>query len=119
MPEKSVPIVLNDGKTRHLRYEWQYICRLEREHGISLFDFETLASPSAVKITAIIWAGLLHEQEDLTIEALEKLMSLSELAKYTEVLLEAIPTSLSPEEIEEAKKAIRPSPKKSIPAKSI
>lgn len=116
MPEKSIPIVLNDGKTRHLRYEWEHICRLKREHAISVFDMGRdmmLGSADPLKITGIIWAGLLHEEPEITVEQVEKLMSFSDLAEYMKALFEAIPSSLSPEETEQIKKIMGSSQKES------
>jgi len=109
MQGKSVPIVLKDGKTRQLRFEWQQICRLEKEKGISLFDaakeivFEGKISP--IKITAIIWAGLIHEDEKLTIEQVEEFMEFSKISEYINVLSDAIDKALPEGDKSKEKKA--------------
>jgi hypothetical protein len=112
MQGKSVPIVLKDGKTRHLRFEWENICRLDREHKISIFDFGRdmiFASISPWKLTGVIWAGLLPEEPKLTIQDVEKLISFEDVMnqKIIEIVSEAIPTSFpeKEKEPEEVKKA--------------
>jgi len=98
MPTKSVPIVLKDGKTRQFRLEWQNICRLDREHKISIFDFgrdAIFGQISPVKITGIIWAGLLPDEPTLTFEKVEKeLMAFEDFQKYMDIITEAIPQFL-------------------------
>ena len=105
MPTKSVPIILKDGKTRHLRFEWENICRLEREHKISIFDLGRdmlLGSISPVKITGVIWAGLLPEEPTLTIQQVERLISFHDFMdkKILDAINEAIGASFPEEEKE-------------------
>lgn len=112
MPTKSVPIIFKDGKTRHLRFEWENICRLDREHKISIFDMgrdALFGSISPWKITGIIWAGLLADEPKLTIQEVEKLIDFKDAmsGKLVNIITEALPESLPEEEKkpEELKKA--------------
>lgn len=65
-----VPIELD--RTRRLRFDMNALAVLE-EHGLNVFDEETLSdldkvirSPS--KIRLFVWAGLLHEDPELTLQ---------------------------------------------------
>lgn len=90
MNEKSVSIILKDGKVRHLKLEWPEACRLEKEHKISVFDFAGLRN--LVNVTGVIWASLLHENPELTFEEVEKLLDIQThlrgeyLNKITQIL---------------------------------
>ena len=113
MPSKSVPITLKDGKTRQLRYEWSSLCRLKREHAISAFDVgreQLLGHVDPVKITGLIWAGLIHEEKDLTMDEVENLVDITDVMGLMETVGEALLEALHGEEKAEAiKKTIRSS----------
>ena len=69
MPKPSIPITLG-GKTRHLRYTFNALCKLEQELGIPMSEIIEMAagSVSLTKFRAMIWAGLLDEDTNLTVE---------------------------------------------------
>jgi len=110
MPSKSVPINLKDGKTRQLRYEWASLCRLKREHGISAFDIgreQMLGSVDPVKITGLIWAGLIHAEPELTVAEVEELIDITESLDLMGIVADALLEALHGEEkAGEVKKAI-------------
>jgi hypothetical protein len=85
MPVKSVPIQLD--RRRHLRLDFNAFAAMQRECGLTLADIQKFANLVAVKtpIDAIsklplyemrgfIWAGLLHETPDITIEEVGELL---------------------------------------------
>jgi len=110
MPSKSIPIVLKDGKTRQLRYEWSSLCRLKREHGISAFDIgreQLLGSVDPLKITGLVWAGLIHAEPELTIAEVEELIDISESLDLMGIVADALLEAIHGEEkAGEVKKAI-------------
>ena len=110
MPSKSIPIVLKDGKTRQLRYEWSSLCRLKREHGISAFDVgreQMLGSVDPVKITGLIWAGLIHAEPELTMAEVEELIDITKSLDLMGIVGDALLEALHGEEkAGEVKKAI-------------
>ena len=121
MPSKSIPITLKDGKTRQLRYEWPSLCRLKREHGISAFDVgreQLLGNVDPVKITGLIWAGLIHENKDLTINEVENLVDITNVLGLMEISGEALLEALHGEEKAEAIKKVIRSSLESSPGKS-
>ena len=121
MPSESIPITLKDGKVRQLRYEWPSLCRLKREHGISAFDVgkeQLLGHVDPTKITGLIWAGLIHENEDLTMDEVENLVDITNVMDLMETVGEALLEALhGKEKAETIKKVIRSS-LESSPGKS-
>ena len=79
MPKQSVPMKIGN-KTYNLRYTFNSLIRLQDEWGLSLADidkiFPTQDKKGGVEIPAtffkdlraFFWAGLLHENKDLTLE---------------------------------------------------
>jgi len=110
MPSKSVPIVLKDGKTRQLRYEWESLCRLKREHGFSAFDVgkeQLFGSVDPVKITALLWAGLIYENPKLTIDEVESLVDVTKIIDHMEIIGDALMEAIyGKEKAAELKKAM-------------
>jgi len=118
MPVKSVPIVLNDGKARQLRFEWEALENLERELGLSIFELgpDIIAGKVGVtKMAVVIWAGLSFDEKNLQIADVRKLLDSSDFLSYVGKVAEAL-ESVFQEEKE--KNLTRPSPKKVIPGKS-
>jgi len=121
MPSESIPITLKDGKTRQLRYEWPSLCRLKREYGISAFDVgreQLLGNVDPIKITGLIWAGLIHENKDLTMDEVENLVDISNVMSLMETVGEALLEALHGEEKAEAIKKVIRSSLESSPGKS-
>ena len=121
MPSKSIPITLKDGKTRQLRFEWASLCRLKREHGISAFDVgreQLLGHVDPIKITGLIWAGLIHENKDLTMDEVENLVDITNVMGLMETVGEGLLEALHGEEKAEAIKKVIRSSLESSPGKS-
>jgi len=64
---KSVPITLQDGKERHLRFTLNALALLEEKYGSVDKAFEEVQkSNSVLGLRYILWAGLSWEDEELT-----------------------------------------------------
>jgi hypothetical protein len=64
---KTVPLVLQDGKERHLRFTLNAMAELEEKYGSIEKAFERVEkNSSVVALRFILWAGLIWEDPDLT-----------------------------------------------------
>jgi hypothetical protein len=74
--KKFVPITL--GKARNLRYSFKALSRLEEEldSSIASIDFSDVSVKTMV---TFIWAGLVHEDDNLTVEDVMDLIDESEM----------------------------------------
>jgi len=118
MPVKSVPIVLKDGKTRQLRFEWEALENLERELGLSIFELgpDIVAGKVGVtKMAVVIWAGLSFDEKDLQIDDVRKLLDSSEFLSYTGSVAEGLESVFEEGKV---KNATGSDPKKVIPGKN-
>lgn len=63
----SVPLVLMDGKERHLRFTLNALAELEEKYGSVEAAFEKVEKDSSVTaLRFVLWAGLSWEDESLT-----------------------------------------------------
>lgn len=76
-------------KQRTLKYPIMSLIRLKNEHGIELKDLadEEKAQDMEV-ILAVIWAGLIHEDRELTVEELGYMLDITELPEISKKLTE-------------------------------
>lgn len=84
-------------KPRKLRYDMNALCELE-----DVFDkpiMEVLAEietgMSIKLVRAVLWAGLIHEDEELTQRQVGTMIDMSNIMEVQEKLTEAISTSMS------------------------
>lgn len=106
MPTKPVPIKLTDGKERVLRYDWEALCRFEEAFGYSIIEVGKRLGVGEINFldaTRAIWAGLLHEEKQMSLREVRKLLSLDDFFTYLKALGPAISEAI-PEEKESAKK---------------
>ena len=94
MPIKSVPIELD--KRRNLRFDYNALCELEGHLGVSIPNLGNILASGSVglkEIRAILWAGLLHEDESLTVkkvgEILDDVKWTKNIDKITQAVLSA------------------------------
>lgn len=74
-------------KERTLAFPLMALIRLQKEHGIKLADLQDEEKAQDLEvILAIIWAGLIHEDKELSIEDLGYMLDLSELPEITKAL---------------------------------
>lgn len=90
-PTKRVPIKIGDKtKTRHIRYDHASFVRLEEDTGRTISQHAELVSRgSAVSLTALLWAGLIHAEPDITRAQIAQMMHLRDYKLYGEAIAEA------------------------------
>jgi hypothetical protein len=90
-PTKRVPIKIGDkSKTRYLRYDHACFVRLEEDTGKTIGMHAQLVSQgSAVSLTALLWAGLIHSEPDLTRAQVAQFMHLKDYKEYADAISQA------------------------------
>ena len=86
MPTKSIPIQLD--KQRHLRFDFNALCALEDELGLSIAKLGNIVAGSVglKDLRAIVWAGLIHEDESLTVKDVGNFLEIEfRLGKIAEI----------------------------------
>jgi len=84
-PASGVRVKLD--RVRTLRLGWRALEKLQEEHGISVEDLGAQLQTGQFKtIRLIIWAGLIHEDPDLTFDQTADLM---DQADFTELVTAA------------------------------
>ncbi len=108
MPTKAIPITLKDGKERELLFDWASLCRFEREFGYSVVeigrDFGG-GNVSFVKVTNVIWAAQLHEEEPLTLVQVESLCDEKDFFSYCKIIAKVIAEAIPEPDVKISKKA--------------
>lgn len=95
------PILLD--KTRNLRYGMVAMDKIEKKFKkpVAKIDFDNLTMEDAA---TIIWAGLVHEDSNLTVQKVMQLVDAhSSIKKALEVMGEAIQESFREDEVEKTK----------------
>jgi hypothetical protein len=92
MLNKSVPIVLADGKTHNLRFDYNALCALEEYSRLPIGElWERLTGSVHLRdIRSIIWAGLLHEDRSLTPEAVGEMIDFAKMSELAESVTKAL-----------------------------
>lgn len=95
MPTQSIPIELG-GKTRHIRYTFNALVTLEDELGIPISEIGEIMSGSVSlkNLRRLIWAGLIHEDKDLTQEEVGEFLSLADITEIADKLARAFEAAL-------------------------
>ena len=95
MTKKTVPIVLSDGKTRHLRFDFNALIALEETLGISIANLkDAMAGPGMLKaVRGILWAGLIHEDEALTLRVAGELIDAAKINEISAAVMDALSTA--------------------------
>ncbi len=95
MPTKDVPIVLADGATRQLRYDFTALVALE-EAGVSISNLQELLTGPGGNLRAfrdLLWAGLLSAEPGLTRESVARLIEVQRLGEIAETVARAVSES--------------------------
>lgn len=83
--------VITLDKERTMKYPVFSLIRLQKETGIKLTD---LSDPEKAQdlevIVSLIWAGLIHEDRELTIEDVGNMLDLSDLTEVSTVMAEVL-----------------------------
>ena len=85
-------------KPRHLRYTLNSLIALEESCGLSLLKLEG-AEKSPRLLRDLLWAGLIHEDADLTREAVGGLVGMVELANLWDAVTRALEAALGEERV--------------------
>ena len=92
MAKRKVPILLADGKPRNLLYGFNALVELVETLGVDIMNIQSaLNRPGMLKaIRGLLWAGLIHEDKALTIEAAGDLIEFGKIDELTKAVLEAL-----------------------------
>lgn len=85
---KPVKVMLD--KERTLLFDLNAFACLEEEYGSIDAALDALAKGKVKALRAILWAGLVHEDESLTIKDVGKLFTLADLQRVAEAVNEAL-----------------------------
>jgi len=88
-PTKRTLVKLGDGtKKRYFRFTWAAIRRLKEETGQPLeLTLTLLARMDADAINAAVWAGLLYDEPEITMEEVEGLINLNSIEELIKRIL--------------------------------
>ena len=77
-------------KPRKLRFTLNALSEIEDKLGVSFTEIgEVLKKPKMKDLLVVLWAGLIHEDEDLTIKEVGNMIDISDLEMVSEKLGEA------------------------------
>lgn len=85
-----VKITLSDGKERYLKFTLNALAELEDRYGTVEDAFKALETNSIKAVRTILWAGLLHEDPNITEHEVGNLIDIA----YMQELMESIGGSL-------------------------
>lgn len=77
-------------KTRTLRFDLNAFAELEDNFGTIDEALAAMEKGSIKALRAVLWAGLVHEDEELTIKSVGSLITLADLPKLTDSINKAI-----------------------------
>lgn len=90
---KEVKIVLD--KERHLRFDLNAFAEIEEAYGSIDEAFKAMEKGSIKALRVLLWAGLVHEDESLTVKQVGSLIGLADLkdlsTKISELLKDSMP----------------------------
>lgn len=88
---KVKTITLTDGVEREIRYTLNAMAEMEDKFGSVQAAFEALDKGSMKAIRFILWAGLMHNEEDpLTEQQVGNLIDINYLTKLNEAMADAL-----------------------------
>lgn len=84
---KTVEITLD--KKRVLAYPVYSLIKLKKDHGIELKDLQDKKKAEDLEtILAIVWAGLIHEDKELSMEDLGYMIDVTDLPEISQKISE-------------------------------
>ena len=94
---KPIPIVLD--KPRTIVFDLNSFAELEESYGSVQAVLDEMAKGSIKALRLLLWAGLVHEQDNLTPKDVGRLIQFGDVPKLTDLLNGALETAQpSPEE---------------------
>lgn len=99
---REVPITLAEGEVRHLLFDLNALAELEDAYGGHVTALNEVQTGSFKAIRATLWAGLLHEDPDLTIKEAGAMVSMGGMETISNAIVDAfgvaVPTAPAPEQ---------------------
>lgn len=92
---KPVTIVLSDGKERHLKYTLNALVEIEDKYGTVDAGFELLDKGSIKAARFILWAGLIHEDPELTEVEVGSLMDMAYMQELMQTMGSAMKSDVA------------------------
>src|SRR5581483_9642478 len=92
--EHLVPsVTIHLDRERHLRYDFNALIRLEKQTGQSVLDgkiWDNLTGPGGPeRVAAILWAGLLREDPEITLDYAASLIDMRNLQSVLSAVKQA------------------------------
>lgn len=92
---KSVPLILMDGKERHLRFTLNALAELEDKYGSVEAAFNKVEQDNSVAaLRFVLWAGLSWEDDELTERTVGNLIDLNYMQEMIEKLGKALDSDM-------------------------
>lgn len=82
--------VVIGGLSRTIRYPWPVIRKLDATYGLNLYGVSGAQLVSPDTLTKVLWAGLLTDWPEVTIEMLDGLLSLATVGPVALATAQAI-----------------------------
>lgn len=95
---KEVKITLTDGVERRLLFDLNAMAELEDRYGSVDNAFEALQENSIKALRCVLWAGLIHDNPELTEHTVGSLIDIQWIESIVGTLSEAFDTSMPTEE---------------------
>lgn len=92
---KPVTIVLSDGKERHLKYTLNALVEIEDKYGTVDAGFALLDKGSIKAARFILWAGLIHEDPELTEVEVGALMDMAYMQELMQTMGSAMKSDVA------------------------
>jgi hypothetical protein len=94
-----VKVDIGDGQERHLRYTLNAFALIEEKYGTIDKAMEILKSGSIAAVRFALWAGLVHEDENLSEHYVGSQIDLSDLEGLAEKMNKAMMGDLPQDEV--------------------
>lgn len=92
--EKDTKITLADGIERTLKYDLNALAELEDRYGSVDAAFDAMDNDSIKAIRCVLWAGLIHEDENLTEKQVGSLIDMAFLRDMVGTLGNALASDM-------------------------
>ncbi|MCI6925560.1 hypothetical protein [Butyricicoccus porcorum] len=86
---KKVPVMLSDCKQRHLLFDLNALAELEDVYGGHADALKEVQTGSFRAIRATLWAGLLHEDPNLTIKDVGAMIAVDGMSIISDAIVDA------------------------------
>lgn len=94
---KTTSIIIG-GKARNLKFDMNSLVELEEIYGTVDAAFATLEKGKMKDVRNVVWAGLLHDEPELTVREVGAMISVEDLGMLMQGITEASDTDLPHED---------------------